>query len=294
MPEPAKKGKRRAFDSLINALQDNDMKVRSAAAKALGIIGDERAVNPLIEALRNHNPEFCPAAAEALGRIGDRRAVGPLADALKYKNKRMPIAALESLGVLCDTKAIAPILECIREASERFRFCRKALKTLKQINPLFMVENDKLLKRSRFLFCMRCWRRPITPYVLLSKFHGKRIVFCPKCNLPFHLQGDFKHVACEIGGEGAKAYNIDMTMYVPIWNEQEKIARYADVDSIWIRSEGVSNYHLAVNAVILALTEAMEKTEIRLEKIPVYTDPGLHLPNTVVNMLKDVFQWAPR
>ncbi len=62
------KEKRRAFNALINALNDEDLAIRSSAAKVLGLIGDERAVNSLINILKERDPGFCPYVAEAITR----------------------------------------------------------------------------------------------------------------------------------------------------------------------------------------------------------------------------------
>jgi HEAT repeat protein len=55
-----------AVEPLIKALGHSDWKVREAAAKALGRIGDKRAVEPLIKALSDGGWDVRRAAAEAL------------------------------------------------------------------------------------------------------------------------------------------------------------------------------------------------------------------------------------
>lgn len=61
----------RLVDALKAALCDED-------AEALGKIGDARAVPPLIDALRDDECRVREKAAEALGAIGDAQAVHPL------------------------------------------------------------------------------------------------------------------------------------------------------------------------------------------------------------------------
>ena len=87
---------------LIKALgyiKDED--VRTAAAGALGQIGDPRAVEPLIAALKDEGESVRSSAARALGKIGDPRAVESLSAALKDKkwHVRKPAAgALDRLA----------------------------------------------------------------------------------------------------------------------------------------------------------------------------------------------------
>ncbi len=56
---------------LIHALADDSSKVREAAAKALGTMGDPRAVDPLIAALGDPLDSVREAAAAALERLGE-------------------------------------------------------------------------------------------------------------------------------------------------------------------------------------------------------------------------------
>jgi HEAT repeat protein len=84
-------GTKTLVEPLIKALNDEDFRVRSFAAEALGFIGDDRAVEPLIEALKNGDSYLRKRAAWALSKInvklramcetGDDRAVEPLIEA---------------------------------------------------------------------------------------------------------------------------------------------------------------------------------------------------------------------
>ena len=66
-----------AVEPLIQALKHENSKViRWSAAWALGYIGDPRAIEPLIQALEDEDVRV--AAAGALVEIGDTRAVNPL------------------------------------------------------------------------------------------------------------------------------------------------------------------------------------------------------------------------
>lgn len=60
------------------ALGDEDGWVRSGAAFALGVLGDERVVGPLVRALEDWHPHVRWSAVVALGKLGDERAVPAL------------------------------------------------------------------------------------------------------------------------------------------------------------------------------------------------------------------------
>jgi len=65
----------RAVDSLIGALNHNNLLIREAAIQSLGIIGDSRAVPFLIPALNDKSFAIKFSAIKALGNIGDPQAI---------------------------------------------------------------------------------------------------------------------------------------------------------------------------------------------------------------------------
>lgn len=65
----------RAVDSLIGALNHNNLFIREAAIQSLGIIGDSRAVPFLIPALNDKSFAIKFSAIKALGNIGDPQAI---------------------------------------------------------------------------------------------------------------------------------------------------------------------------------------------------------------------------
>jgi len=85
---------------LIKVLgQSRDTRTQDAAAKALADIGDQ-AVLPLIAALTRTSPRLRFAASRILGQLGDRRAVEPLIAALYDRDMHVCEAAAQSLRAI--------------------------------------------------------------------------------------------------------------------------------------------------------------------------------------------------
>lgn len=90
-----------SVDLLVNALSNDNWKIRRQAAEALGVIGLKRSVKPLIQTLEDENSGVRKTAAESLGNIGDKRAINPLNNLLKDDNLEVQAVvsdALEKLG----------------------------------------------------------------------------------------------------------------------------------------------------------------------------------------------------
>nr|WP_269850270.1 HEAT repeat domain-containing protein [Methanosarcina horonobensis] len=66
----------RAFESLINALDDEDDEVRRVLAGVLKCLDSEKAVPHLVSALKSHDPIVRRFAAEALGQIKSEKNPG--------------------------------------------------------------------------------------------------------------------------------------------------------------------------------------------------------------------------
>jgi HEAT repeat protein len=95
-----------AVETLIVAARSwQRPEMRSAAAGALGIVGDPRAVEPLCTALKDGDATVREAAAQALGSIGDARAVEPLIGAVKDRAANVRKAAANALGRIDDDRA---------------------------------------------------------------------------------------------------------------------------------------------------------------------------------------------
>lgn len=112
-------GDSRAIEPLIDALQDEHVGVRGAAANALGNIGDPAAVPYLIPLLRHTNSQLVVWAAFALTRLG-RDSFDVLESMMQAEDvdvRRSTILAFQQLG---DQRAIPLLLAVSRDDSKRF------------------------------------------------------------------------------------------------------------------------------------------------------------------------------
>jgi HEAT repeat protein/beta-lactamase regulating signal transducer with metallopeptidase domain len=102
--------------ALIGALDDDDVAVRVAAARALGDRADTVAINALLAALRRDtSPQVRQAAAWALGEIEDARAVGGLIAALREEREReVRLAIVHALGEIESETAVAGLATALR------------------------------------------------------------------------------------------------------------------------------------------------------------------------------------
>jgi HEAT repeat protein len=135
----------RAFESLAQALDDRDRRVRRAAIAAIGKLNTQAAVARLLEALesddsafadiaarslvnagalvsrfiidllRAPNPELRARAARILGQIREPLAKGPLVNALKDPDDWVRAAAAHALGDLLDSSAAESLIDCLRD-----------------------------------------------------------------------------------------------------------------------------------------------------------------------------------
>ncbi|HHT9133651.1 MAG TPA: HEAT repeat domain-containing protein [Candidatus Avalokitesvara rifleensis] len=106
--------------SLTGLLNENTTPVAIAAAESLGQVGSAKAVEPLLELLNNKNAKVREVVAIALGKIKDPRAVPPLINSLKDPEERVRYAA-DSLGSIGSSEGVEPLIELLSKGSPRLR-----------------------------------------------------------------------------------------------------------------------------------------------------------------------------
>jgi len=114
---------------------DEAVRLRSAAAQALGRLGDDRAIVPLMSILNDKsvNYRLRLAAAESLGKLGDEHAMMPLLEIIRDEREKslyLKESAVKALGMLGDIRAIEPlidVLESKRGIKDKFNFLKEQI-----------------------------------------------------------------------------------------------------------------------------------------------------------------------
>jgi len=110
---------RLATDLLIDALQDDDLYIKTCAAKLLGDIGDRKAVSSLVATLQDDDIFVVDEVITSLGKIGDETAIARLIDIYKQDNdyiKNRVKAAIFNIG---DTKAFSVLINNIDDEKNK-------------------------------------------------------------------------------------------------------------------------------------------------------------------------------
>jgi HEAT repeat protein len=116
-----------AVPELIEALQDDNAKVRESAVKALLKIGPAavEATTPLIERLEDPDEWVKRYAATALGEVaaGQTQAIPPLIQALQSTDFYLRRAAAEALGEFgpLANEAVPDLLNLLKDENEKLR-----------------------------------------------------------------------------------------------------------------------------------------------------------------------------
>ena len=113
---------KKAVEKMIKILDsDESYEARASAAESLGKIGDERALDELIKALNDPHWEVRKNVAEALGRLGDSKAVCPLLKILSDPDWNTRSNALNALGLIKDSGACPTIVHSLGDESKNVR-----------------------------------------------------------------------------------------------------------------------------------------------------------------------------
>lgn len=110
----------RVFDSLIEAIKQNDAKYLREAISVLKSIGDPRAIELLIQLIRKDSDRRVQeAAVVALGSFDGRSILEPLIEALKHKNYWVREKAAFALGELKEERAVEPLITLLKNDGYR-------------------------------------------------------------------------------------------------------------------------------------------------------------------------------
>jgi HEAT repeat protein len=98
-----------------DATDQGDYMTARFAAKAAGLIGSAEALAPLLDALSNEDSLLASEAALALGNLSDERALPDLLDALVRDDANVRFTAAQALGTLEHPGALEALEARIRE-----------------------------------------------------------------------------------------------------------------------------------------------------------------------------------
>jgi HEAT repeat protein len=105
-----------ALGSLMGAIDSLDWNLRLSVVKLLGEIGDKEAIVTLVKATKDENSVVRTAAAEALGILGDASTVNPLIEALHDpESYDVRCAAAISLGIIGDESAVPELIAILEQ-----------------------------------------------------------------------------------------------------------------------------------------------------------------------------------
>jgi HEAT repeat protein len=102
-------GDEMAASILLNAIRQNDPKLRTAAANALSLVRGRRAVNVLIEATGDRDWLVRQKAIEALSNISDSRTITALMPLAADPDWRVRLVLVAALGRIRDSRVYGPL-----------------------------------------------------------------------------------------------------------------------------------------------------------------------------------------
>lgn len=141
----------RTQDELLACITDAHARaeVRAAACWLLGVLAAPGAVLPLHSALHDADPRVRQAAARALGELGDVTSTRALLDALERETVgEVRCAVVYALGLLGDERALEPLLLVLRGTGEQAQTRAMAAEALadlrlaRAIDPLIAALSD--------------------------------------------------------------------------------------------------------------------------------------------------------
>ncbi len=107
---------------LIDALSDDDARLRLVIVDLLGEFGDTDAIPALASALRDPEPGVRSQAADALGKLGSESAVPDLLALLSDSDKDVRISAAWALGQIGHPSALDALLKLLHDREWRTRW----------------------------------------------------------------------------------------------------------------------------------------------------------------------------
>ncbi len=111
-----------AVPVLIDAFEDDNVRLRLVVVDILGTVGGPDALKALIGALEDPEPRVRWRATNALGRLGDRAAVPGLLELLEDAELEVRIAAAAALGQIGGSEALDGLVQMLYDPTWRARW----------------------------------------------------------------------------------------------------------------------------------------------------------------------------
>jgi HEAT repeat protein len=140
---------RRALPALLEALKDDSVRVRVAAAEALAVIGGPDVQEPLLAAWsepRNRSTTVGTYAHQGLLKVADARVLRPLLALLTDADRWNRARAAEVLGRINDPRAVPHLIAALRDGDKEVRLSAvtalRAIGDNHAVEPLVAALND--------------------------------------------------------------------------------------------------------------------------------------------------------
>jgi len=164
----------RVVESLIDLLNDRDSFVRRDAIFSLGIQKDKKAIKPLIKAMQDKDILVRRAVIQALGRIGDKEATFTLIDALKDEDVQIRRNVAEAFINISDERAISSLISALKDKDETVRHF--SLRALDSFYNKGIIKKDEIIKHLIEAINDSYWNNRVLVVAMLGKTKDKRVI----------------------------------------------------------------------------------------------------------------------
>ncbi|MCG2829197.1 HEAT repeat domain-containing protein [Methanothermobacter sp. K4] len=184
--------------------------------------------------------------------------------------------AASYLGETEDTIAVRALIDAKDDPDENVR--ESAARALKKIKN---AQKD-LIKNYETLICENDFFRPYKIYLSEGKF-----VECRVCGHSKFLQSGVEEVIGFIGDQKYPQRD-GKRLFVDLWDQENKKAKNADIDALWIIQSENIDYGWAISAVVQTLKNDITRQK-ELNEIPVTIKGTPEIPDEEAEILEELF-----
>lgn len=222
-------------------------------------------------------PEDLIAALDSENRESYSEAVNRLIDILNDSEEAYyKSMAASYLGETEDTIAVRALIDAKDDPDENVR--ESATRALKKIKS---AQKD-LIKNYETLICENDFFRPYKIYLSEGEF-----VECRVCGHSKFLQSGVEEVIGFIGDQQYPQRD-GKRLFIDLWDQENKKAKNADIDALWIIQSENIDYGWAISAVIQTLKNDITRQK-ELNEIPVTIKGTPEIPEEEAEILEELF-----